>query len=200
VTTHDSGSIVSGSQKYEVRSRRYDARVRRQIVSFGVNGRTFNFRAAAVIVHDSRVLLHRAEYEDFWSLPGGRVEMLEDSREALRREMLEELGEEVEIGRLVWVGENFFSFLFTDFHEMGMYFVASLPPSSVLMARTEEWWTTEDNGVKIAFCWFDVAEAATLPIVPGFLRDGLGTLPEQTEHVIYRDPLRWGSSDSPSGD
>ena len=61
----------------------------RQIVSFGSEGRTFNYRAAAVIVHEGRVLLHRADYEDFWSMPGGRVEMLEESREALRREMLE---------------------------------------------------------------------------------------------------------------
>ena len=45
-----------------------------------------------MIIDYGRILLHRADYEDFWSLPGGRVEMLEDSREALRREMLEELG------------------------------------------------------------------------------------------------------------
>jgi len=63
--------------------------VGRQIVSFGSDGRTFNFRAAAVIVQGGRVLVHRADYEDFWSLPGGRVEMLEESRGALRREMLE---------------------------------------------------------------------------------------------------------------
>ena len=52
----------------------------RQIVSFGSEGRTFNFRAAAVIVHGGRVLLHRAEVEDFWSLPGVREEMLEAAR------------------------------------------------------------------------------------------------------------------------
>jgi ADP-ribose pyrophosphatase YjhB (NUDIX family) len=164
----------------------------RQIVSFGDGGRRFNFRAAAVIIDGGRVLLHRAEYEDFWSLPGGRVEMLEDSRDGLRREMLEELGEEVEIGRLVWVGENFFALLFTDFHELGMYFEASLPGESPLKRRTEEWWMEEDNGVKICFRWFSLERAPDLPIVPGFLRDGLVALPEATEHVIYRDPMRWG--------
>lgn len=164
----------------------------RQIVSFGDGGRRFNFRAAAVIIDEERVLLHRAEYEDFWSLPGGRVEMLEDSREGLRREMLEELGEEVEIGRLVWLGENFFGFLFTDFHELGMYFEVALPEESELRRRAEEWWVEEDNGVKICFRWFEVAEAPGLPIVPGFLREGLGALPEGTAHVVYRDPMRWG--------
>jgi len=166
----------------------------RQIVSFGSEGRTFNFRAAAVIVQDGRVLLHRADYEDFWSMPGGRVEMLEESREALRREMLEELGEEVRVGRLVWVGENFFEFQGADFHEMGMYYDVSLPSGSALVGRTEEWWAEEDNGVKICFRWFGLEEAPELPIVPGFLREGLGALPETTEHVVYRDPMRWGAA------
>lgn len=169
---------------------------RRQIVSFGSEGRTFNFRAAAVIVADGRVLLHRAEVEDFWSLPGGRVEILEDSREALRREMLEELAEEVEVGRLVWVGENFFRFFEVDFHEMGMYFEVTLPAASALRARTNEWWAEEDNGVRICFKWFAVPEAPDLPIVPGFLREGLGALPETTEHVVFRDGRQWGGAAS----
>ena len=166
----------------------------RQIVSFGSEGRTFNFRAAAVIVRDGRVLLHRADYEDFWSLPGGRVEMLEESREALRREMLEELGEEVEVGRLIWVGENFFQFQGVDFHEMGMYFEVSLPPGSALVGLTEEWWA-EDSGVKICFKWFEVADAPGMPIVPGFLREGLEALPEGTEHAVFRDGTQWGAAD-----
>jgi ADP-ribose pyrophosphatase YjhB (NUDIX family) len=166
----------------------------RQIISFGDAGRRFNFRAAAVIIDSGRVLLHRADYEDFWSLPGGRVEMLEDSAQGLRREMLEELGEEVEIGRLVWVGENFFQFLLTDFHELGMYFEATLPNQSELRERNEEWWTVEDNGVKICFRWFDLAEVADLPIVPGFLREGLTALPAVTEHVVQRDTTRWGET------
>jgi 8-oxo-dGTP pyrophosphatase MutT (NUDIX family) len=164
----------------------------RQIVSFESEGRTFNFRAAAVIVHEGGALLHRAEVEDFWSLPGGRVEMLEDSRAALRREMLEELGEEMEVGRLIWVGENFFEFQGVDFHEMGMYFEVSLPAGSALIGRTEEWWAEEDNGVKICFKWFGLAEAPDLPIVPGFLRDGLGALPVGTAHVVFRDGTAWG--------
>jgi ADP-ribose pyrophosphatase YjhB (NUDIX family) len=170
--------------------------VGRQIVSFGANGRTFNFRAAAVIVDTGRVLLHRAEYEDFWSLPGGRVEMLEDSREALQREMLEELGENVEIGRLVWVGENFFQFLFTQFHELGLYFEVSLPNGSELRGRTKEWHTTEDNGVKLCFRWFELEQARELPILPEFLREGLSSLPAGTEHVVQRDARKWGTQAS----
>jgi len=166
--------------------------VERQIVSFGDEAARFNFRAAAVIIEDGRVLLHRAEVEDFWSLPGGRVEMKEAAKDGLRREMLEELGEEVEIGRLVWVGENFFEFGGSDFHELGMYFEVSLPAGSALPERTEEWYAVEDNGVKICFRWFELAAVPGMPVVPGFLREGLGAMPAGTEHVTYRDETRWG--------
>jgi len=168
--------------------------VGRQIVSFGDGSGRFNFRAAAIFIDDGRVLLHRAEFEDFWSLPGGRVEMMEPARDGLRREMLEELEEEVEIGRLVWVGENFFEFQEAMFHELGMYFEAALPAGSELRGRDVERSTYEDNGVKICFRWFDLEAVPELPVVPGFLREGLSALPVGTEHVAYRDPASWGAN------
>ena len=52
---------------------------------------------AGVIVMDSRILLcHRSPgrrwYPDVWDLPGGHVEVGESSADALKRELLEELG------------------------------------------------------------------------------------------------------------
>ncbi|MFL6138506.1 MAG: NUDIX hydrolase [Frankiaceae bacterium] len=59
----------------------------------------------AVVVDDAgRLLLVRRAREPGagrWSLPGGRVEPGEDDAAALRREMREETGLEVEVGQLV---------------------------------------------------------------------------------------------------
>jgi len=68
----------------------------------------FLCRVAGVAVVDDRVLLHRSEHDDFWALPGGRLEVGETMTEALRREMREEVEVDVEVGRLLWVIENFF--------------------------------------------------------------------------------------------
>ena len=57
------------------------------MISVMVDGVRFNFRAAAVIVDDGSALLHRATYEDFWSLPGGRVEVGEPSAATVAREL-----------------------------------------------------------------------------------------------------------------
>ena len=55
------------------------------MISVVVDGMLFNFRAAAVIVDDGYALLHRASFEDFWSLPGGRVEVGEPSAATVGR-------------------------------------------------------------------------------------------------------------------
>ncbi len=51
----------------------------------------------AVLIHDGRVLLLLNERGE-WDLPGGRPDAGEDHRAALRREVREEAGLEVEVG------------------------------------------------------------------------------------------------------
>jgi 8-oxo-dGTP diphosphatase len=61
--------------------------------------------AAAVILEGGRVLLTQrkagAHLEGAWEFPGGKVEPGEDPREALRRELREELGIEATVGEIV---------------------------------------------------------------------------------------------------
>ena len=64
--------------------------------------------AKAVIVEDNRLLLTRnfkpdEDNEVFWLLPGGGQNHQENLEDTLRREVIEETGLEVEVGRLLWV-------------------------------------------------------------------------------------------------
>lgn len=83
-------------------------------------------RACALIRVNNRILLNRYGGDSFWALPGGAVEAGEFSPEALRREIWEELGVSVEIGRLIWIVENLFEYRGTDFTEYGFYYGAAL--------------------------------------------------------------------------
>lgn len=61
--------------------------------------------AAGVLFRDAagRVLLVKPSYKDGWDIPGGYVEPGESPKQAARREVAEELGLDVEVGRLLVV-------------------------------------------------------------------------------------------------
>jgi 8-oxo-dGTP pyrophosphatase MutT (NUDIX family) len=87
-------------------------------------------RACAIIRQPGRVLLNRFGGDNFWALPGGAVELGEFSTDALVREMREELGVTVEIGRLVWIVENLFDHRGTPYTEYGFYYEAEWPSAT----------------------------------------------------------------------
>src|ERR1700754_2554245 len=89
--------------------------------------RIFQMRIAGLAFRDGHVLVHRATHEAFWTFPGGRAEVGETSEETLRREMVEELGVEADVERLLWSVENFFDYEGKRWHEFGLYYLMHLP-------------------------------------------------------------------------
>lgn len=97
------------------------------MITFDVGGVRFVYRTVGVAIDGGRVLLHQAEGDDFWSMPGGRVEPLEPSPDALRREMREEIGVAVRVERLLWVVENFYRHEALAYHELALFYLMSFP-------------------------------------------------------------------------
>jgi ADP-ribose pyrophosphatase YjhB (NUDIX family) len=141
----------------------------------------FNFRVAGVAYARGRVLLQRVPEIDFWFLPGGRVEMLETATDALRREIREELGVAVDVGRLLWVVENFFTMDGRQYHELGLYFAIQVPSS--LDGDGE--FRAFDQSVELYMRWLPLDN---LPqIRPSFLHEALQAPPATTAHVVFHD-------------
>lgn len=157
------------------------------MISFPTSrGVRFQHRVAAVIVHRERVLLHRAAGDRFWSLPGGRVELLEPAAVALRRELREETGSEARVGRLLWVAENFFPGADGPVHEVGFYFAAQLADDDPLL-DPDRIHLGDEGGTELRFRWFERRATPQLRIYPSFLRGGLLELPSAPLHLVHED-------------
>ena len=157
------------------------------MIAFDVAGARFNYRVVGACVHEGYALLHRAEHDDFWSLPGGRCDILEPSAEALRREMREELAVEVGVERLLWVVENFFQYGGRSYHEMALYYLISLPDGCGYLDKERTYRRLEENGVVLIYRWFPLDTLRSVRLFPSFLHEGLGDLPPSVRHVVHTD-------------
>ena len=77
-------------------------------IDFTKDNYRFNARASAIIYNKdkTKVLLFKIEGYDYFLLPGGRIEMYEDSLSAIKREIQEELGFNLDY-ELCSINENF---------------------------------------------------------------------------------------------
>lgn len=78
-------------------------------IDFERNKYRFNARASAIILNnkEDKVLLFKIEDgRNYFLLPGGRIEMYEDSLTAIKREIMEELGYNIDF-TLCSIQENF---------------------------------------------------------------------------------------------
>jgi ADP-ribose pyrophosphatase YjhB (NUDIX family) len=146
------------------------------MITFDKGEARFNFRVAGIALNGHQVLIHRSEMDDFWSLPGGRVEMLEPARDALEREMLEELDVEIQVERLVWVVENFFEYDSKPYHELAFYFLMKFPRGCHLYNKHEPF-LIDDEGVRFIFKWYPISKLKDIRLYPAFLRKSFGFAP-----------------------
>ena len=87
-------------------------------LSLDVGDYKLNIRAAGAIIHNNKVLIHKNVNEDHCCIPGGRIEIGENSKETIKREIKEEMGKEVEVKRYLATIENFFELHGKKYHEL----------------------------------------------------------------------------------
>ena len=149
-------------------------------ITFNFPEGAFNYRVAAIIVHNSRLLVLQDEGIPHDYLPGGRVHLGEPAEEALARELCEELDIALPPHRLVFMGESFFTLMGTRYHELCLYHLMEAPPE--LLARGAAFTRVEGPEVH-HFRWVDFGELRDLSFFPVFLKDRIFSLPDVPEFI-----------------
>ena len=160
-------------------------------------GITFMYRVGGIALHSGLLLVERDSGHGFCFVPGGRVEYGENAVGALGREMREELGEKVEIGRLFIVADNLFELDGYRFQEVGLYFLVEFAPGSGTPKREGVFEGVEPG---TSFQWIPLDELEQANLLPALLRDRVRENPQCPEYVVHAHAEVWpGSTSPPSG-
>ena len=95
---------------------------------------------AAIIIREGKVFATQrgyGEWKDWWEFPGGKIEPGEEPKDALRREIQEELATDIEIGELLTTVE----YDYPKFHLSMQCFVCSVISGklSLLEHKAAKW-------------------------------------------------------------
>lgn len=148
----------------------------------------FNFRAAAIITRNNKVLIMKDEGMNHYYFVGGRVKMLETTQQAVVREINEELHISVETAVLSIVNENFFEINGVDYHEIAFVYKVKLKDGNLLPCE-DEFDMTDTDGVMHHFKFADIDEIESLPLLPYAIRDKIreAICSEQIIHTVNID-------------
>lgn len=95
-------------------------------VSCLIDNYKFNFRVCCLIENRNRYLLEKSVATDFLNLPGGRVHAGENTLDAIKRELKEELNLDNIEPKLIKIAEQFFSFNDKNYHEIDFVYYIKL--------------------------------------------------------------------------
>lgn len=128
-----------------------------------------NIRAACIIKHNNKILFHRNDNTDHYCIIGGRIAIGENSEQTVKREMLEELGKEIEITGYASTIENFFEMDNQKYHEiMFIYFAEFKNEEDKKIEYTLK--NCEGNDY-LKYEWIDIDKAQDYPILPKVLKE-----------------------------
>ena len=146
----------------------------------------FNFRTAAIIVQNGKLLVTKDDSTEHYYLPGGRVTMREKAEDALTRELKEELGVTVAPERAVWIAQSFFTPTGKKqrYHELCTYFTVDASGTDLI---TRGYRFDSPNEPSVHFAWFPFEELPYIDLRPAFLKTEVQNLPEHTQFITLGD-------------
>lgn len=151
-------------------------------ISIKATAGEFNYRVAAMIVHEGHILVMQDEGIPHDYLPGGRVHLHEPAETALSRELREELDIDLPPHQLTFIAESFFTIDSTRYHEMCLYFLMEAPPE--LLIRGDRFTRVEGSEIH-HFRWVKFEELRHLSFYPIFLKERIFTLPNHPEFITH---------------
>lgn len=157
-------------------------------VEFKTGTQKFKYRVNGIIIHSGKILTIKMKNNISYCLPGGHVELCEDSKAAMVREMLEETETNVTIEKEFAIVENFYldkNNLQT--HEISFYYIVK--PENFDKISLQNYTKTENDKGQMKnhnFEWLDISSLQNFDFRPNFIKEKLISKNFDFEHIIIK--------------
>ena len=147
-------------------------------ISYTTGTDKFNYRVAAIIISNDKILVMKDECSPYYYLPGGRVLMGETAEHAILRELDEELHITPDIIRPLWLVQNFFTEDVDklNYHEICIYFSMDISKTD-LLNKGDRFTLYEGRHIH-DFEWLSFDDLQTSYFYPVFLKMEIRNLPD----------------------
>jgi len=157
---------------------------KRRDITVNIEEYIVNIRAAGIIIHDNKVLLHRNVNSDHYALVGGRVKIGENSEKTVKREIVEETGKSVEITGYIATIENFFRMKNAKYHEI--LFVHKAEFTDEKDKVLEDTIKNIEGKDYLQYEWIDIKDIDDYPVKPEVIKEVLKRK-EYPIHIINEE-------------
>lgn len=148
----------------------------------------FSYRVAGICIQNGLVLLQKPTNGNDFAFPGGHVAFGETHEQTLVREFKEEIGADVRVGSLAWVGELFFPWGERTCHQICLYYQVELQspdiPREGFFPAEER---IEGRSFQLEFHWVPLEKLSEVEVYPTNAPELLQKAGEGVQHFLYRE-------------
>ena len=152
-----------------------------QDILFKTEDHVFSYRVGGILVENGKVLLQRDKNGDH-AVIGGHVSFMEQAKDTLVREYMEELHVKIGVDELVAVQENFFMWGSKPCHQVHFYYHVHLTDDTFPREGEIAGFDQLDNlRVDLDFVWVPMEQLQNISVYPR----GIERLLEKQNGVIH---------------
>jgi len=150
-------------------------------------GRKFNYRVGAIIIDSGEILMVRNSGASHYYTVGGRIQFGESAQEAVLREAFEETQINLEIDKIAYVHENFFTMRDSGelFHELCFFF---LMKANSQLRKIKYDFFEEEYG-RVSYHWLPLDKLNNFNLYPEFFKTELIKPSDNTKYFMTRDEI-----------